>query len=513
VSTDGSSAKGFANENDDSTKHETATIKNAANSNDLNQAEQTLQSGTILSCFSLLLLITGASLTFPHLQSRRDALGCDSLCYGSMTSVRGALGLIGTSLMGTLSDKNGSFLALTLGKIGFGAAAPSGRRACLYIGTMASLIGLAIAASVDSLVGLWLSMIPGALLQHNFDVFKALVSEYHNDIDAMHSKKNDEKLDSDTSTTNQSSTSRSGTVGKLGMSAGISFMIGPMVAAVLSPSFQSATYLAIACTIASGIVIYRVPLPISTVNPNAKSTNSTAEKDEPSQTKKSDFTIINMIKLQTSTSRAAMTLLVIRLNMALAFHIFNTIWPSSLKTRFQFGPSDHARFMSFIGVTYAFSQGILAKKTIKLFGPNGKVYVIMICCAILGVGRYIAFYTPSIRVVYVSFLFIINALGILNTVITADIGSIAPSNELGGLFGILQSAESAAGMIGPFLGGVVSHYFGDFDDVISAPLLAIVGIYTFLFFFVLWGYDKLILACVRGPLNHDVSDVDQKKSM
>ena len=41
-----------------------------------------LKTGTYRSCVSLFLLITGLSLTFPHMQSRRDALGCDSYCYG-----------------------------------------------------------------------------------------------------------------------------------------------------------------------------------------------------------------------------------------------------------------------------------------------------------------------------------------------------------------------------------------------------------------------------------------------
>lgn len=472
-----------------------ATSNSSANI-DRTLAIETLQKGTLLSCISLALLITGASLTFPHLQSRRDELGCDSLCYGSMTSVRGALGLIGTALMGRLSDKNGSFLATTLGSIGL-SSAPSGRRACLYIGTLASLIGLGIAVSMDSLTGLWLSMIPAALLQHNFDVFKALVSEYHNDVESLKAKPETE------------STSRSGSVGKIGMSVGISFMIGPMVAAILSPSFQSASYLAMVCTIASGFVIYRVPLPLSTVG-NDSNRCIYPEKDDKG-CDNSEFSLLNMMKLQTPTSCAAVTLLIIRLNMALAFHIFNTIMPSSLKSRFQFGPSDHARFMSFIGLTYALSQGFLAKRVIKTCGPNGKVYVIMACCALLGAGRYIAYYTASIKVVYASFLFIINALGIMNTIITADTGSIAPSNELGGLFGILQSAESAAGMLGPFLGGVISHYFHDYHKI-SAPLVAVVSIYTFLFFFVLWGYDRLVLSCAKGSRSED-TDVELKKSL
>lgn len=77
----------------------------------------------------------------------------------------------------------------------------------------------------------------------------------------------------------------------------------------------------------------------------------------------------------------------------------------------------------------------------------------------------------------------------MNTVITADTGSIAPSDEVGALFGILQAAENAAGMMGPFLGGVISHYLGK-----DAPLVAVVGVYSFLFAFVSWGYNKHVLS-------------------
>ncbi|KAL7527068.1 hypothetical protein ACHAXR_001783 [Thalassiosira sp. AJA248-18] len=427
------------------------------------------------------------------MQSRRDELGCDSLCYGTMTSVRSALGLVGTAVMGRLSDKNGSMLALTLGSVGKGMTSvvdgatintisPSGRRACLFLGTIATLLGLAIAVSMDSLHGLWLSMIPGALLQHNFDVFKALLSEYHNDIE--HEPKNNGS-DAKDGSNEAPVSSRSGSVGKLGMAAGISFMIGPLIAAVASPTFRFAVYFAIVCTLASGLVIFYLPMPVALAQ-QKESEHNIHEKDH-LQAQKSEFTLMNLLKLRTSKSRAAVILLVIRLNMALAFHIFNTIWPASLKARFNFGPSDHAKFMSFFGVTYAFSQGFLAKRLVALWGKDGKVYIIMACCAVLGAGRYVAYYTESLVVIYATFLFIINALGTLNTVLTADTGSIAPSNEVGGLFGILQAAESAAGMIGPFLGGVISHYLGK-----DAPLIAVVGVYGSLFAFVSWGYERYV---------------------
>jgi hypothetical protein len=201
-----------------------------------------------------------------------------------------------------------------------------------------------------------------------------------------------------------------------------------------------------------------------------------------------EFSPTRLLKLQTPESRAAMMLIVIRLNMSLAYQIFNTVWPASLRSRFNFGPTDHARFMSFIGISYAFSQGFLAKRLVRLWGKDGKVYLIMACCAILGVGRYIAYFTNSLVVMYATFLFIINALGTMNTVITADTGHIAPSDEIGSLFGMLQAAESAAGIVGPFLGGVISKFGKD------APLIAVVGVYCGLFAFVLWGYDYHVVS-------------------
>lgn len=463
----------------------------------LSLTRQTLDKGTLIACASLLLLITGMSITFPHMQSRRDELGCDALCYGSMMTVRSMLGFVGTAVIGRLSDRNGSILSRTLGSLGrrnistskgpsSNDSSPSGRRACLYLGTMATLVGLVIASSMNSLYGLWLSMIPGALLQHNFDMFKALLSEYHNDIENLETQIEDNNTGDKTNDQAAASSARSGSVGKLGMAAGISFMIGPMIAALVSPTFQYAAYFAIVCTLASGVAIYHLPLPVASTQKLKEDRSCGIDNKHETM---SEFTLSNLVKLKTPKSRAAMTLLAIRLNMALAFHIFNTIWPASLKTRFDFGPTDHARFMSFIGISYAFSQGFLAKRLVRMWGEDGKAYLIMTCCAVLGAGRYIAFSTDSLLVVYVTFLFIINALGTVNTVITADTGSIAPSDEVGALFGILQAAENAAGMMGPFLGGVISHYLGK-----DAPLVAVVGVYSFLFAFVSWGYNKHVLS-------------------
>jgi MFS family permease len=147
----------------------------------------------------------------------------------------------------------------------------------------------------------------------------------------------------------------------------------------------------------------------------------------------------------------------------------------------------------------SFSQGFLAKRLVERCGKNGKAFVIMACCVVLGVGRYIAYYTESLLVIYATFFFIINALGTLNTVVTADTGAIAPSNEVGALFGILEASQSAAGMIGPFVGGLISHYLGK-----DAPLIAVVGVYCLLFTFVSWGYELYVISCSNDGAKPEV---------
>ena len=43
----------------------------------------------------------------------------------------------------------------------------------LVIGLVASLTSLAISATMDTILGMWLALVPAALLNHNWSVLKA----------------------------------------------------------------------------------------------------------------------------------------------------------------------------------------------------------------------------------------------------------------------------------------------------------------------------------------------------
>ena len=398
-----------------------------------------LRRATTYGAISVALLSLSTTLTIPHLQSRRDSLQCDVMCYGSLTSARSALALVGAAMMGRLSD----------------STRPNSRKQCLIVGSVATLVGMMIAANTYSIHGLWWSMIPGALFQQNFNILKALLSDLQ-----------DEGV---------SPSERAGAVGKLGMAAGLAFMVGPLVGATILKTFEHANAL--------GMVFVLASIAIDLTLPNPSRAPSTTSDSK-------GFT--DFLSIKAARTPGAFLLMAIRTFMALAFHIFQTIWSVALKTRFDFGPADYGKFMSFIGLAYALSQGFLAKFLLKTLGGNKsdkvRVRMILACCCTLGVGRYVAFQTHSLAVVYVLFASIVTALGLVNTILAADTSYLASSDEIGSLFGLLASAESGAGMIGPALGGALAYIHPD-----RAPLFFVVSLYVAVYLLVSWGYEKHVL--------------------
>ena len=420
-------------------------------SNPKNDPSRDLQKGVLYGTASLAFLFVATTVTMPHMQSQRDALGCDSMCLGSMTSLRSLLTLTGATLVGKMSDSS------TFRSIG------GARRICLLMGVLASAIGLLMSYYATHIQMLWASMIPGALLQHNADVLKALFSCYH---DAVPER--------------ASSTDRAGSAGLLGMAVGIALMAGPLAGVSVFSTYQQATQFGLMCILISIGLVLMLPAP-AMETPNNKQ-------------KKSGF--FSSFDIPAARSPPALFLMTARMCMALAFHIFQTIWTASLKERFDFGPKDYGRFISFIGLTYALSQGFLAKWLLKFFGghtPKGRVWLLLCCSICLGVGRFAAFQTSSLPIVYSLFAGIVTALGLVNTIFSADTSQIAPPDQIGGLFGVLAAVESAAGMAGPLLGGALSYV-----HPIKAPLSAVVALYIIIFLMVFFGYEHLVLNYSTG---------------
>jgi len=349
-----------------------------------------------------------------------------------------------------------------------------------------------------SIEGLWIGMVPSALFCSNFSVLKALLADYHEVLEQTDDiKKGQSQTDSDdskncdvsdkgsntTGSMSNVSHERTNSMGKLGMSFGLAIMIGPMCAAAFLNNFDSSVYIAGILTAISSAFVTLIP-PVL-LHPCGKTHAHNLAKQSSLQ-----------ILKRLSSNKGVLFLMCIRICMTVAFHIFHIIWTPSLRRRFNFGPSDHGYFMSFVGLSYALSQGYGAKRILQsLSTPQQRPKILIVSAVILGLGRWYAFHTHSLVAVYAIFFVMITALGVVNTIVSADASSLVPSYELGSLFGLLESVESAAGIVGPVLGGALSNLW--VEDTVTAPLYAVVGMYALVCVMVSYGYEKHVL-CAKS---------------
>lgn len=426
---------------------------------------------------SLAFVATASTVVMGHAQSRRDQLGCDAVCVGRMTSARSTLALLGSAIVGRGSDSQ------ALERVG------GARRFFLIVGIVASGLELLLAARSESLTGLWVSLIPAALLQQNFNVLKAMFGEYHDE--------------------SASAAERAGSVGKLGMAAGLAFMAGPLLSSVLLQTYRDAALFASVCLALALWFVLLLPKPSKSttkrvdVDDNAKPISTSDDDDKPLWSR----LVPDLVPA--ARTPPAVFIMVCRVCMSLAFHIFQTIWAVALKERFHFGPKEYGRYFSYIGFGFAMSQGFLAKALLNRFGnsDNGRTRLLLLCALILGGGRFLVYQTDNIVLVYAMFGLIITALGLINTIFTADTSKIANPSELGGLFGVLSSVESMAGIAGPILGGMLSNQL----HPVRGPLFAVLALYSIVFGLVYWYYERIVMQGKRSQHGDQAMVTKQEK--
>ncbi|CAK0807317.1 unnamed protein product [Prorocentrum cordatum] len=391
--------------------------------------ERPAHRGVLLGSLMSFISVTAFAIGIPFLQTRRDALGCDALCQGGQTSLRSALNLVGASLIGRASDQ-------------------FGRLPMLWLGLVSSLATFGITYSINTLQGMWIAIVPSGLLDHRWNVAKALLTDYTT-----------ERCGDDAD--------RAGAVGKLGMAVGMSFMAGPMIGTLVVTTHEEALTLSMVLTICSGLFIAMLPVPARQVQHQTKSSSG----------------MMDFMRMPVLRTRGAQLLIGVRFLMALAFHMFAPVWQVSLKARFDFGPRDHAQFMGMVGFCYALSQGVVSKPLIKLAGRDPS-RLILLCIIALGGCRPFALWTTSVAVVYMLYVPMFIALGVLNTAITTACSCLADGDQLGGFFGVMESVESIAGMVGPTIGGLAAARHADL------PLAAVCSSYAAAFVLVLLFFGR-----------------------
>jgi len=402
----------------------------------------------ILQKWELLIIIltvapmAGFTVMNPYQQTLRAELGCDAICLGTITSSSSALGLFGSPLVGALSDQ-------------------MGRKIALALGALASAMGFALVAVATSMPLLWLSVIPGSLLAHNFTIAKALVADLAKPED------------------------RAGVMGKLGLAAGVGFMVGPVINPFISNRLQ-ACFFATGLQLLSLIAVWQLPARPVTAEQAA------SDKKETPVLAGVLTTVWKAIKevfvLAVAAPPAARLILFLRFGLSMCFHIYYTVMQTVLKDTFKFQPTDYSNYFAFIGFTYAFSQ-LISRAVINSFGKN-QTFLLIPCLFLMGGGRYVTATTDSIYIFYGGIVLTVLALGIVNTSISTTITRIASDSNVGGLMGVLDTSEKLAGIGGPAIGGALYAYWT------AAPVLVVCIAYVGLAAGVFVGFPRYVLPAI-----------------
>lgn len=365
---------------------------------------------------------------------------------GSLSSARSALSLVGATFIGKLSDS--VTLHDTLGG--------NKRKVVLIMGLVAAACSIVSDHQASSTSDLWIGIFPNAL-QQNLSVCKALLGDYQESIPG-----------------GATAVDRAWSAGMLGMAAGLSLMIGPLVGAILLRTYQQAVVAGLCFLLIAALLIYW--LPTSKVQPRNKSR----------QLKKG---LLSFLDVPSARSPAALFLIGTKLLSALSFHIYQTIWSVYMKEQLHFGPSDYGRFFSTVGFFYAISQGFVAKKCLEQLGgqnPRGRSLLLAFSALMIGVARYAAFHTTNVLAIYAIFSCMVTAYGVMSTIISADMSHIAAPEDFGSFFGLFTAVDGGAGMVGPLLGGALGHLHP------STPLMVVVGLNWTIVVTVLVGYENTV---------------------
>ena len=409
-----------------------------------------------LGVTALLVCSLGQNLSSSFFPSYRELVHCDAVCYGYYQSFQSGVTFVGALAMGHLSDEYGRFPAL-------------------YIGIVATIISCAISFSGNNITYLILAQLPLALNQ-NQAIMKALFSDY---ADMWH----------------LSETRRAAAVGYLGMATGVSLMAGPIVGALMFPSYAHTKMGMGFLALISGTIIHYLPAARQEAKITLSQGTLHSVTDSSSSSSSSSMTIRkamrNVLQLFSTQCPAARLLLFVKFCLGLAFSAYSGMFMTSLKDRFDFSPLQYGMLMAWLGLSFAVSQGLIAKYCIGIFRNDTKL--LMTCVLIMGIGRTIQMITPSQFWMYVITFLVVLCYGVVETVMSTACSMIADAHSVGTLYGNMDAAKLLAGLFGPTMGGYL------FREHHLLPLLIDMVIFAVIFVSIRIHYRNLVtnLTCIK----------------
>jgi len=365
--------------------------------------------------------LLGFSLILPLLPYLARTFQASDFQIGLLVAVYAAASLVGSPILGRLSDRYG-------------------RRPMLLISIAGTIAGFLLLGFANTLWMLFLARIIDGVTAGNISIAQAYISDV-----------TDEK-------------NRARGLGLIGAAFGLGFIIGPAVGGALSQISYATPAFVAAGLAALNWVMVAFWLPESL---------SQEKRREILQSKRATLSPGGL--LQALRRPIVGPLLHTRFFFGLAFSIFQSIFALYALERFNLGAVQTGYILAYVGVLSVFTQGFLIGRLTARYSENVLIFA---ASGLMTVGLLSWALAPSVVVLLVALLPTALAGGILNTVINSAITKAIPPYEIGGMLGFSASLESLTRVVSPSLGGLlldlVGRRFGSLAGTAAPGILAAV---------------------------------------
>ncbi len=407
-----------------------------------------MKNSKLLTIFIIVFVdLLGFSLILPLLPYYAEAFGATPTLVGLLVASYAAASLIGSPLLGRLSDRYGRRPILLLSVFGtlvgfllLGFAAPLGRGLANWI--------VPSAANAFVLGVLFLARILDGITAGNITVAQAYISDV-----------TDEK-------------NRARGLGLIGAAFGLGFIIGPAAGGLLSKAGYS-----VPAFVAAGVATLNL-LQIFFLLPESLTEE---RRREMAGRPRPPFTLRALI---VALRRPVVgPLLHVRFFFGLAFSTFQSIFALYVQYRLGLTPDTTGYILAYVGVLSIITQGGLIGPLTRRFREN---QLLITGLWLMAFSLLAWAFVPSLPVLLVVMLPLALSGGVLNTVLQSALTKAVTRDEIGGTLGLAGSLEAATRVIAPSVGGWLLGSVGTWaPGVFSALLMA---------WAVWFAYRRIILA-------------------
>ena len=407
-----------------------------------------MKNSRLLTIFIIVFVdLLGFSLILPLLPYYAEEYGASPFVVGLLVASYAAASLVGSPLLGRLSDRFGrrpvlliSVFGTLVGFLFLGLAAP--------IGEGLARIFAPSAANAFVIGVLFFARVLDGLTAGNLTVAQAYISDV-----------TDEK-------------NRARGLGMIGAAFGLGFIIGPAVGGLLSKtSYSLPAYVAAGIATLNLIQIYFL-LPESLTEERRR---EMGERQRP------PFTLGALL---VALKRPVVgPLLHVRFFFGLAFATFQSIFALYAQYKLGLTPDKTGYILAYVGILSVITQGGLIGPLTKKYREN---WLIITGLWLMAFSLLAWAFVPNLIVLLIVMLPMALSGGVLGTVLQSAITKAVQPEEIGGMLGIAGSLEAITRVIAPTVGGYLLGNLGTW-----AP-----GIFSaFLMAWAVWfAYRRIILA-------------------